>query len=121
MFRPQCTRCDHLNRPDSKYCTRCGAQLLLRACPSCKLPNDLTVRACYACGSAMAEQDLALVAGAALHESDSGSASAEHGIRGMAWTRASAVDFPRETAETVHGGWAGSPPASSAPPISSAK
>jgi hypothetical protein len=72
----------------------------------------------------MAEQDLALAAGAALHESDlPGSASAEdeHGIRGTAWTRASAIDFPRETAETVHGGWAGSPPASSAPPVSSAK
>ena len=123
MFRPQCTRCDHLNRPDSKYCTRCGAQLLLRACPSCKLPNDLTARACYACGSTMAE-DLALVAGAALHEADlPGSASAEHepGIRGTARTRASAVDFPRETAETVHGGWSGSPPASSAPSGSSGK
>ena len=125
MFRPHCARCNHANRPDSKYCTRCGAQLLLRACPSCTLLNDFTAGTCYDCGSELAGHDLALLARAASRESAApGVAVAEHqnGIKGAARTRVSATDLPREVgaAQTVHGGWAGSSPASFAPSSSSA-
>lgn len=67
MFRPQCTCCNHVNPPASKYCIQCGAQLLLLACPSCKALNDPTARTCHSCDAALHGQDSGVLTRASTH------------------------------------------------------
>ncbi|MFQ6025969.1 MAG: protein kinase [Dehalococcoidia bacterium] len=45
----QCPNCGHESRPDRKFCTNCGAELL-RVCPGCESPVEPDERFCGECG-----------------------------------------------------------------------
>ncbi|MBX5451133.1 serine/threonine-protein kinase [Thermogemmatispora sp.] len=46
-----CPNCQHLNRPQMRYCTRCGCPL--NQCPACGRINPASNRFCTACGHAL--------------------------------------------------------------------
>lgn len=45
----ECLDCGHKNRPDARFCDRCGTELLT-ACPACGTANDPGARFCRQCG-----------------------------------------------------------------------
>lgn len=53
MLRTECTFCDHVNPPQSKFCNACGAPLHLTLCPNCDALNDKTASACYKCDAVL--------------------------------------------------------------------
>jgi class 3 adenylate cyclase/tetratricopeptide (TPR) repeat protein len=48
----ECSSCGAQNRPDRKFCTRCGTPLLA-VCPTCAVPTDPADAFCGECGSAL--------------------------------------------------------------------
>jgi class 3 adenylate cyclase/tetratricopeptide (TPR) repeat protein len=46
----QCSRCQHSNRDDAKFCDQCGA-LLPASCPKCHSPNSPEAKFCSQCGA----------------------------------------------------------------------
>ena len=49
MVLNTCRFCEHENRADAKFCSECGAQLNLLACPRCGAVSDITAESCYQC------------------------------------------------------------------------
>ena len=51
-MRPiQCSFCDGVNPPNSKFCNACGAPLHLAPCPHCGAVNDAASTACHECAA----------------------------------------------------------------------
>ena len=56
-FRPpqvnkpiKCPECSAYNRPGSKLCNKCGAELDMIACPECGVKQPITNTVCGNCG-----------------------------------------------------------------------
>lgn len=46
----KCPKCGFANRPGSKTCKECKADLFIVNCPECGLPQSATDRVCKNCG-----------------------------------------------------------------------
>jgi ribosomal protein L40E len=53
-----CLSCDRKNAPDAKFCSECGAPLLLKICRHCQKTNDHAANFCQSCGKALPFVDL---------------------------------------------------------------
>lgn len=122
MLRPRCTCCNHVNPPASNYCIRCGAQLLLLACPSCEALNEAAARTCHNCDAAIPERDSGVLTRPSARAGDSvelAVSAIENDIKGPLRTRSSATTRARLPPDLVEAdassgmsdGWAGSSPA----------
>src|SRR6266478_1682107 len=46
-----CPNCQHLNKPQMRFCTKCGFPL--KICPACRSQNPVSNRFCSKCGQAL--------------------------------------------------------------------
>lgn len=49
MVLNPCRFCEHENPANSNFCSQCGGQLNLLACPRCGAVSDITAESCYQC------------------------------------------------------------------------
>lgn len=67
MITLVCLHCNHSNLGDAKYCSKCGAGLLRRFCPSCHVANGVGSQFCQDCGAALPEDDAVVPEPTPLH------------------------------------------------------
>jgi hypothetical protein len=50
----RCPKCQHINEPGARFCSKCGAPVAQRReCPNCRHENDLAAHFCDNCGQAL--------------------------------------------------------------------
>ncbi len=48
-----CPNCKHVNKPQMRFCTKCGSSLVVRICRACGSQNRASNRFCTRCGQAL--------------------------------------------------------------------